>query len=277
MRSHTWTTRIHLWDLNAYGDVHGAAWLRLLWQAASDASAAAGFGLDWYERHGTIWLIRRTALAIPAPARVDDSIAITTWVADIRRVRSRREYDVSRSSDKAAIARAWTDWVYVDARGKPVRVPEQVQHALMPDGVVARERTNHPWPAPPAGAFRRRRCVEFAALDTVAHVNNAYYAHYLEQDVFDALAARGWAIDPAARDGHLRLGALDIEYFDAALYRDEIEGSVWIIDGATDSFTCAHAIGRAGTHLVRARTEWHWSAGAMPAALRGAVASLGQL
>ena len=264
MHAHTWATRVHLFDLNTYGDVHGAAWLRLLWQAASDASAAAGFDLDWYERQGTIWLIRRTALTILTPVRYGDHIAISTWVADIRRVRSQREYEVHRVRDGELVARAQTDWVYVDARGKPARVPELMQRGLMPDGVTARARPNTSWPEPATTAFRSRRRIEFAALDTVAHVNNAYYAVYLEQDVLDAFAAGGWVIDPAARDGHLQLRQLDIEYFDAALYRDEIDGLVWLTETTAAHFACEHVLQRTGMPLVRARTEWQWSTGEMP-------------
>src|SRR5512139_2911569 len=131
---------VRIFDVDAFGDLRMAVLLRFLWQTASDASAAVGYDLEWYERAGTLWIIRRTRLEWLAPVRYRDELTIRTWVSDIRRVRSQREYVVARAADGATVVRAATDWVYVDlARGALVQPPAELQRALMPEGVTSQK------------------------------------------------------------------------------------------------------------------------------------------
>jgi acyl-CoA thioester hydrolase len=229
MHQHVSRYRVQLFDVNAFGELHATGLLRFMQQTASDASAAAGFDIEWYERHGTIWLIRRTVVEYLTPAVYRDEIAVHTWVSDMRRVRSQREYELHRVRDGQLLARGFTDWVYVEtAGGKLVRIPDEVQRSLMPGGVAVHPRSASKPGDPPAHAFRTSRRVEFGAIDSLAHVNNADYATYIEQDLWDALAAHGWALDAFACGGRLRLRSHDIEYFEPALYGDQLTGVVWV-------------------------------------------------
>jgi len=275
MRQHESRYRVQLYDVSAFGELHAAGLLRFMQQTASDASAAAGFDVEWYDRQGTIWLIRRTVVESLRPAVYRDELAVRTWVCDIRRVRSQREYELWRERDEALVARGWSDWVYVDiARGKPVRAPDEMQRGLMPDGVVAQERPPRRPSEPPPHAFRTERRVEFAAIDSVAHVNNALYAAYVEQDLWDALAAHGWLLDPFTRGPRLRLRRHDIEYFEAALYGDRLTGAVWVTETLPEGFRCEHALARDGRRLVHACSEWQWLGEALPASLQRATEAL---
>lgn len=270
--------RVHVYEVDAYGELGTAGMMRFMQQTASDASSAIGFPLEWYDRQGTVWLIRRTTFERLAPAVYDDRIVVRTWVTDMRRVRSERAYEVTRDRDGVVLARATTDWVYVDsARGAPTRVPRELQEALMPDGITMAARRPAPWPRPPAHAYRDVRRVELSHLDSVAHVNNAKYADYLEQDVYDALAAHGWAADLGDRAARLRLRTLDLEYMAPALYQHRVEGRVWVTGVAERGFDCAHQLREGERELVCARTTWHWSGDAVPERLRHAVGALGPL
>ena len=275
MHSHVSRYRVQLFDINAFGELHATGLLRFMQQTASDASAAAGFDIEWYERHGTIWLIRRTVVEYLAPAVYRDEVAVHTWVSDMRRVRSQREYELRRVRDDQLMARGFTDWVYVETvSGKLARIPDEVQRGLMPGGLAARPRPSSKPSEPPAHAFRTSRRVEFGAIDSLAHVNNAYYATYIEQDLWDALAAHGWALDAFAREGRLRLRTYDIEYFEPALYGDRLTGVVWVTALGPAGFRCEHRLERAGRCLVHAASEWTWEQPTMPPSLRMAAAAL---
>ena len=275
MREHISRFRVHAYQVNAFGELNMSELLRLMQQTASDASAAIGFPLDWYHRNDTVWIIRRTILERFAAARYGDEIVIRTWVSDIRRVRSHREYELRGEPGDTLLARGSSDWVYVDSRrAAPARIPHELQQALMPDGVVARERPPRLPPEPPPGAFRTRHRVEFAQLDSVAHVNNANYADYLEQDLYDAMDASGWSVDPSGRDGRLSCRRLDLEYFEPAQYADQLEGFVSIIHLDGGELTCDHTLQRDGRRVVHARTEWRWEGGEMPARLLEAARAL---
>jgi YbgC/YbaW family acyl-CoA thioester hydrolase len=275
MPSHVSRYRVQLFDVNAFGELHATGLLRFMQQTASDASAAAGFDIEWYERQGTIWLIRRTVVEYLTPAVYRDEIAVHTWVSDMRRVRSQREYELRRVRDDQLMARGFTDWVYVEtAGGKLTRIPDEMQRGLMPGGVVARPRPPSKPSEPPAHAFRTSRRVEFGAIDSLAHVNNAYYATYFEQDLWDALAAHGWELDAFGRGRRLRLRTHDIEYFEPALYGDRLTGVVWVTALASAGFRCEHRLERDGRCLVHAASEWVWEESTMPRTLRSAATAL---
>src|SRR5690349_20213176 len=123
-REFVWTAPVWQADLDAFGELHSAVLLRLLQETATRASTAAGFDAAYYERTGTMWIIRRTTLAREAAARYGDVLTVRTWITDFRRVRSLRAYEV-RAGDRL-VARASTDWVFVDREhARPRRIPDE--------------------------------------------------------------------------------------------------------------------------------------------------------
>jgi acyl-CoA thioester hydrolase len=265
---------VNIYDVDAYGELRANVVLRFLQQAASDASAAVGFDIDWYERSGTLWVIRRTIADYLAPALYRDELEVRTWVSDMRRVRSQREYELRRAGDQVLVARASTDWVYVDfARGGPARPPDEMRQRLMPD-VGAQPRPPRAAAAPPAHAARMTRRVELADIDSVAHVNNAHYAVYAEQAVYDALAVHGWRVDPLLRRARLRVRRHDLEYFAEAQYDDQLEAAVWTTPSDGAGFGSECTLLRGTTRILHATSRWAWSEPELPAALHTAVVAL---
>jgi acyl-CoA thioester hydrolase len=56
---------------------------------------------------------------------------VLTWPANFQRVRSLRKYKFVRTKDGALVARAETDWVFVNAKtGRPQSIPEEVRNTL---------------------------------------------------------------------------------------------------------------------------------------------------
>jgi acyl-CoA thioester hydrolase len=267
--------RVHVFDVDAYGDLRIVRLLHYLQQTASDASAAVGFDSAWYARAGTVWLIHRTTIECCGTAQFDDRVAVRTWVTDFRRVRSQRAYEMRRAADGTLIARGVTDWVYTDiARGTPLQPPADLQSAFMPDGVSAQERPRRLTAVPPPTAFRTQRRVVFADLDSVGHVNNARYAAYIEQDVHDALALHQWAPPPLPGQDRLVLQSLDLEYVAQAAPGDHIDGAVWRAGDGEPDIALAHVLTGPRGATLRARSAWRWSGAQRPAALLDAMRAL---
>lgn len=275
MDEHESRFRVHVYELNAFGELRTTALLHFLQQTASDASAAVGFGEDWYAANRKVWTIRRTCVEVARPAMYGDEIRVRTRVVDMRRVRSQREYRLTGVNDGSPIAHGFSDWVFVDfARLRPIQPPEEMKAALLPNGGAAAERTLLEIGTPPPNAFGSRRRVRFADLDTFAHVNNAHYAAYVEDDLWNALGDRGWAIDPYAREGHPTLARIDVEYFEAAELGDEVTGRVWVRAVTPVAFLCEHELRRGDRLMLQAQTEWRWTGGRRPQALHTALLSL---
>ncbi len=266
-------------ELDRFGRLHPAVYLRYLAHAAVEASTAAGYDGAWYGRAGAMWLIRRSTLDVVRPARAGERLAIRTWVEDFRRVRSHRRY-VVHGADGTPVLEALTDWVYVDAdSGRPRRVPRELEAAFGFEAGNGREREvwNAP-PEPPAPALGTHR-VRACEVDSIAHVNNAVYLDIASQAVLDALEGAGWPLDRMVAAGSVPLLVrADLEYLEGARYGERLDTATWF-SWAPEALDAHQRIARAGEErpLVRATTRWRWidaGGGALLAAPDGVRAAL---
>jgi len=107
--------------------VNNVAYVGWMQEAAIRHATATGCARVTREL-GAIWVVRTHRIEYFIPAFAAETLQIVTWVADLRKVRSLRRYQVIRSRDQALLAEGETDWVFVDARtGKPRLIPEEVR------------------------------------------------------------------------------------------------------------------------------------------------------
>ena len=190
---------------------------------------------------------------------------VKTWVADFRRVRSRREYEMTLEGSGELVSRAYTDWVYLDAQTlQPTRIPEDMISAFYPEGAPSEAPKRDPFPEPPApppGAFTTRRKVAWHHLDTAGHMNSAWYLSMIEDVVIDAAASLGWTMQRSTEAG-IAIVAREhrIEYLKPALMGDELLITTYIGEFRKVSATRYCLIHRAadGELLARAWTLWVW-------------------
>ena len=116
-----------------------------------------------------------------------------------------------------------------------------------------------PWAGRPFYESRLR--VRTYEVDTLGHVNNAVYLHYLEQAATEHAEALGF--DRArltALGGLFVVRRHEIDYLGAALMGDELHIVTWpdLIKGprAVRRYEIRHAV--SGKLLVRASTVWAW-------------------
>jgi acyl-ACP thioesterase len=162
--------------------------LRYAQDVAWHHSATRGFDRAWYAERGLAWLVRTAEVAVVAPIAVGSDLVGTTQVVGWRRVWARRHTEFR---DTAGSLSAWThiDWVLLDARGAPTRIPaefEPVFGAPTATFGLARVAVGEPL----ADARRLEFAVRPQELDPMAHVNNAVYADWLEEAVIAAGDAR---------------------------------------------------------------------------------------
>ena len=206
-------------------------------------SAALGFGRDWYAEHGLAWLVRAAELEVAAPVGVGTVLSGSTEVVGFRRVWSRRR---SELRDEAGTLVAWVhiDWVLLDHRGAPTRIPDSIASIF---GATAATGTTAGLTlgrvalgdAPP-DASQSTIVVRPQELDPMDHVNNAVYADWLDEAVISA----GDVAATRAIPRHVA-----IEYAAAAAPGQVLEAAVWRADRGW-----AFRLGDAASHmeLVRA-------------------------
>jgi acyl-CoA thioester hydrolase len=225
-----------------------SAYARLLEEAATLASAEAGYPARWYGRENTVWVIRRSTIDCVAPLARDADLEVVTWVADFRRVRSRREYEVYVSPSTVAALMAHTDWVYVErADGRPRRIPDSMIEAFAPGGLLpALPRAPLVLPAVAAEATAVERSATPEDVDALGHVNNARYFDYVEEA---SQSVAGAGLHPIRHD---------LEYLAETRAGDRLLCRCWVIASETSRVEIATEIRRAvdGTPLTRARSVW---------------------
>lgn len=278
---YTGTIRVRHDERDLFGRLKASAYLRHVAQVAVDASAAIGFDATWYAQAGTHWIVRRSRLDVHDPVMSDATFDVRTWVAEFRRVRSLRRYEVRDRAGRLR-AEAVTDWVYVDAQTlKPRRLPADVEarFGARPDDAAREAFVPFGAAAPGAEAVSTEHRVLLEQLDPVGHVNNAAYVDVLVQAVFDALDRRGWPLSRLSEAGSVpTLVHVDVEYLDEARFGDLLTATSWTEAGGDG--LVRHVLSRAGGQqaCIRAMTRWAWSdprTGASVPALEPAWAALG--
>ena len=260
---HERSFRVRHHECDIHRIVRDASYLRFMQETAFDASAAAGYGQRRYVAIGKLWLIRETDVNFISPLRYGDIVRVKTWVADFRRVQSRRMYELTKEGSDELVASAHTDWAFLDrTTGRPTPIPDEIVAAFFPEGAPAEVHPRKRFPvapAPPPGLVVLRRRVEWRDLDAVGHVNNATYADYVEDIAHQAAANYGWsAAAMAAKGFDLATREMCIDYRLPALPGDELEIATWLSEVTPDSAVRHTTVARVsdGEVLAQARTGW---------------------
>jgi acyl-CoA thioester hydrolase len=246
--------RVRHYECDAYGHVNHAHYLRYMQETAFDASAAVGYDVARYEAIDRQWLVRETDITYLRPLVYGDTVIVKTWVADFRRVRSRRDYALRLAGSGEPVATASSEWVLLDsATLRPATIP--------PEMVAAGER-REPFPAappPPPGTFRSRRRVEWRDIDPAQHVNNANYLAYVEECNVAVAVAHGWPLSRLMAAGiGIVARRYRIEYREPALMDDELEVTTFISDVKRATAVRHYGVTRVadGALLARAHVLW---------------------
>jgi len=262
---HSEPFRVRYYECDAHGHLTHLTYLRWMQEAAFAASAAAGYDFARYTDLGHAWVIRETRLDHLAPVCYEDPIVVRTWVADFRRWHSLRRYDFLRADSGEVVARASTDWVYIELPShRPATVPLAMQRAFCPEGNSTPDIPRERFPAQPAAppnAFCLHTRVDWRAIDTMWAVNNAMYLAYLEEANLRVGEALGWPVARMLATGFgVAARELRIEYRIPAQLDDELEVTTWFSGLRPASALQHYAIYRAADRalLARARTRWVW-------------------
>ncbi len=112
------------------GHVNNVAYIQWLQDAAVGHARASGCE-QATTAAGASWVVRTHHIDYLAPAFAGDTLTVLTWVANFHKVRSLRKYKIIRSRDQTVMARAETDWVFVNAKtGRPQTIPIEVKNTL---------------------------------------------------------------------------------------------------------------------------------------------------
>jgi acyl-CoA thioester hydrolase len=225
--------RIRHYECDANGHLNNANYLRFMQETATDASADVGYDEARYREIQGTWLIYASEIEHLQPCNYQDTLEIKTWVADFRRASSRRMYEFRVAERDALVARAYTDWIYLNTQsGRSTSIPREMVNAFYPEGIPESFAARPPYPSappPPPGAYRWRRSVEWRDIDQMQHVNNAVYLEYTGECGAQHVTAVGWPWERMKAEGFaIFLRSNHIQYKQPAVLRDELEITTWL-------------------------------------------------
>ncbi|RMG72710.1 MAG: hypothetical protein D6711_12415 [Chloroflexi bacterium] len=250
---HTIQFPVRHYECDANGNVQHAVYLGYMQEAAFAGSAAVGYSAQRYADIGLHWLAYETDLEHYTPLRYGDTVTIKTWVADFRRVRSLRQYELYR--DNELVARAATDWVLIDTNAMyPVTIPPEIIEAYSRGEAVTQAPRRDPLPAPPPPpdhVFSVTRRVEWRDIDPAQHVNNGTYLHYIADCAVQV--AQHYGVDPSK----ISTQRYQIEYKNAATLGDQLTISTWLSNVNGSQAIRHYLIKREEKIITRIRTQIH--------------------
>jgi len=241
--------RVRFDEAGPDGRVRTSSLLRYAQDLAWQHSDALGLDRAWYRGRGVTWLVRAAELTVLGEMASGTTITGTTTIAGFRRVWSRRRTDFH---DEAGALAAWVniDWVLIDERGSPQRIPPEIQAAFpVVDTVVTLARVD--LAEPPTGVQPVAIAVRPQELDPLDHVNNAVYADWLDEQVLLA--------EPETGVGSIRRlpRLVRLEYARAAEAGTTVTARTWRDDDVApaDAGWSCRVDAADGSPLLRARLE----------------------
>ncbi len=113
--------------------VRNTEYVRWLDRAAELHADSLGYTRQQMLADGVMWFVARTEIDYLGEVWNNDKLVIATWVRDMQRVKSWREYVVIRPADDTVVCRAATLWVFMDlARRRPRRIPGEMARRFSP-------------------------------------------------------------------------------------------------------------------------------------------------
>jgi acyl-CoA thioester hydrolase len=244
-------------ELDSFGHLNNAVCVKYMQEAAIQASSDAGYSLQWYEEHAVSWVIRRLEVRYHLQVRYGDEVQVRTWLSECGRCTVVREYDVTRVTDGARVARGRALWVYTHGQTlRPLRLPQEIKIALAPSGNKENLgiRAYKSRPTENAHRYRLRRRVQTYELDPEGRVHHTVFLNWTEQSYYNAIRMAGHPLEQLRLgDWVVFLGGHDVEYFGAARDNDEIEVVSWICEVGKVRGAWTHEIYHAETMTLLAR------------------------
>ncbi len=196
--------------------------LRYAQDVAWRHSEERGLTRAWYAERGLAWVVRAAELEVIEAIPMGIVLEVATRVVGYQRIWAQRRAE-ARLPDGRLAAWVRTDWVMIDARGRPTRVPAEIP-GTFPAPLLDEPLLRVPLPSTPGVATETFVPVRPHELDPMNHPNNAVYVDWIEECL--TLAGSDGASAVGRRPRHLAL-----EYAAAAAPGSTVTTATWRHDG----------------------------------------------
>lgn len=128
----TTTERVTVEDIGQNFKMTNRSFLRILQEAANQASSHVGHGISDISTTNTTWVLLNWRVKILKRAKYNDLLTIKTWAKFNKKIYSIRSFEVYINDE--LIAQADSKWVFVDATSHSIlKVPDEMIDAYGQD------------------------------------------------------------------------------------------------------------------------------------------------
>ncbi len=108
--------------------VNNVTYVKWINEAAILHSESVGWSQQRYRQHQFGWVVRHHDITYLNPAFLHDELTVKTWIADMKRVSSLRQFRFYKHDQ--CILKAATNWVFIDFTTHKLKsIPESVSEA----------------------------------------------------------------------------------------------------------------------------------------------------
>jgi acyl-CoA thioester hydrolase len=127
MQPFTTHLRVRHYEMDVQGHVNNAVYQHYLEQAAIEHSESLGFTPHRYRELGGTFVMRRVTIDYLRPAFAGDTLALTTWLEEMRGPRAIRRYEIRKAEAPDLLVTAEALWVWVDMVAmRPRAIPSEI-------------------------------------------------------------------------------------------------------------------------------------------------------
>lgn len=117
--------------IDVHRHVNNQEYLRWMQEVAIEHSTAQGWPMERYLERGSSWYVKSHFIDYLRPALLGDEVIIATWVSGMFERNSPRQTLFLRARDRQVLARAETQWMFVNLRtGRPIEIPAELRNAF---------------------------------------------------------------------------------------------------------------------------------------------------
>ena len=121
-------------DIDELDHVSNLVYLRWVLDVALSHSAVLGWDHAAYRRLGAVFVVRRHEIDYLSSVVLGDEVLATTWVESWKQVSCIRKTELMRAADRKLVARATTQWAFIDYAGKPRKIPPELIELFTTNG-----------------------------------------------------------------------------------------------------------------------------------------------
>lgn len=176
-------------EVNKFGKLKLHSLFDYLQQIAAEHANYLGFGMHDLYHKGMIWVLSKMSIKITGSFSPEQQITACTYPSGVERIFFRREFEISDKNTNEVLAQVSSFWLLLDAEKlRPLR-RDVLQDVRLenPDLPVFIQK----FPSPAADFSDMQEVftsqVKFSQMDINQHLNNAQYANWIEDAIYEKL------------------------------------------------------------------------------------------